>query len=365
MTTYYVGIGGDDGNSGLTWALRKLTLNGAEDIPVAAGDTVYVGAGTYREELEMDVSGAVGTPITYIGDYLGIYTDGVGGIVRITGSDDDITRTRDHCIGHAAVQTYRTIKGFQFDLAIEDLIMLDAGSDYTVIENCLFLEIAPAYVGIIAIGNTTNLIVRRCSFFSGGYGVVFMDFMGQDNTVALVENCLFSGQLIANIFVFQTGDGTIRNCVFDGCMDGVYVSASPELGHPLVVNNSLFRNHTANAFNAILVTDITENYNNIWNCINARTNTNIGANSLDYPPIFDTRWFFQAVFANQSGKVITPWDLSSYSQLVNVAGTSPTTTDLRGTSVIGSQREWGALEYDPSLKLASRGRLVGGGMRQD
>ena len=48
MTTYYVGSGGSDANAGTSWALRKLTLNGAEDIPVAAGDVVYVGPGVYR-----------------------------------------------------------------------------------------------------------------------------------------------------------------------------------------------------------------------------------------------------------------------------------------------------------------------------
>ncbi len=46
MTTYFVGIGGSDAANGLTWANRKLTLNGAEDVPVVAADTVYVGPGT-------------------------------------------------------------------------------------------------------------------------------------------------------------------------------------------------------------------------------------------------------------------------------------------------------------------------------
>src|SRR3989304_7878159 len=58
MPTYYVGPGGNDGNSGLTWALRKLTLNGAEDTPVAAGDICWVGPGVYRELLTDDISGA-------------------------------------------------------------------------------------------------------------------------------------------------------------------------------------------------------------------------------------------------------------------------------------------------------------------
>ena len=62
MTTRYVGPGGSDANSGLTWALRKLTLNGVEDTPVVAGDTIYVGPGTYRETLTVDVSGTAGIP---------------------------------------------------------------------------------------------------------------------------------------------------------------------------------------------------------------------------------------------------------------------------------------------------------------
>jgi len=71
MTIYYVGPGGNDANNGLSWANRKLTLNGAEDVPVAAGDTVYVGPGVYREGLVLDVDGSVGNIITYIADVTG------------------------------------------------------------------------------------------------------------------------------------------------------------------------------------------------------------------------------------------------------------------------------------------------------
>ena len=78
MTTRYVGPGGNDANSGLTWALRKLTLNGVEDTPVVAGDEIVVGPGVYRETLTVDVSGAAGSPITYTADVTGQRTDGVG-----------------------------------------------------------------------------------------------------------------------------------------------------------------------------------------------------------------------------------------------------------------------------------------------
>ena len=50
-------------------------------------------------------------------------------------------------------------------------------------------------------------------------------------------------------------------------------------------------------------------------------------------------------------KIISPFDLSSDSQLISGSGTSPTTTDMRGTSAIGGIREWGALEYDSELLI--------------
>lgn len=72
MTDYFVdALNGDDADDGLTFANAKLTLNGAEDVPVAANDTVYVGPGVYRETLTLDVDGSAGNPITYIGDISG------------------------------------------------------------------------------------------------------------------------------------------------------------------------------------------------------------------------------------------------------------------------------------------------------
>src|SRR5690348_240344 len=56
MTDYYVGAGGNNANSGLSWALRRLTLTSIETV-VAAGDRVFVAPGVYRETLTAGVSG--------------------------------------------------------------------------------------------------------------------------------------------------------------------------------------------------------------------------------------------------------------------------------------------------------------------
>lgn len=55
-------------------------------------------------------------------------------------------------------------------------------------------------------------------------------------------------------------------------------------------------------------------------------------------------------------KAITPFDLASYSQLVNKAGSNPTTVDLRGSA--GATREWGAMEFQAGLVIIRTTKLI-------
>lgn len=82
------------------------------------------------------------------------------------------------------------------------------------------------------------------------------------------------------------------------------------------------------------------------------------------PPITIRReWgaleYLTSLNKNSSGaKVLTPFDLSSYSLLINRAGTIPTVSDMRGTTVLGAQREWGALEYNSAIASHTSPKLV-------
>ena len=351
MPTYYVGPGGNDGNAGTSWALRKLTLNGAEDIPVAAGDTVYVGAGTYRETLTCDVSGSAGSPITYIGDYTGAATDGVGGVVRITGSDNDQTAARAYCITGDA-KNYRTFRGFAMDTTTGAAVTSGGANPGTnwIIEQCGFQNVVGNGVYVNGASQVAYTI-RNCWFGPAkntGGGVAFNHSALVDNCGHVVENCVvIGGRDAACIASIRIGGITVRNCSLIGGQWGVRNAVTLTAGQTVVVNNCIISGANVGVLAGALG-DLVENYNSFVGNGTDRTNTNTGANSNTYPPLFDTRWFFEAV---NGGDMVTPWDLASYSQLVNVAGTSPTTTDMRGTSVIGAQREWGALEYDPNLKI--------------
>lgn len=367
MATYYVGSGGNDGNNGTTWALRKLTLNGAEDIPVAANDTVYVGPGTYRELLTVDVSGAAGQPITYIGDYTGANTDGVGGVVRITGSDNDTSATRAQCINAAAARNYRTLRGFTMDMTTGALVNWADGSNLTI-DECYFhrpLVVATQCLYIQG-ANQANHTISNCVFDlpatnTGGCGAVFLSHSSALDAVGHnITNCVFHGG--RDVFlVYRLGGVTVKNSTFirggvNICLGLVVI---PSAGQTMSVRNCQFMGiYGVAMYEAADVGDwIVEDYNSFAGCATDRSNVAVGANSITTPFLPDTRWFHEAT---NGGRFVTPFDMASYCELVEVTDSSATSTDMRGSSMVGSEREIGALEYDATLLVES---AAGGGRR--
>jgi len=340
MATYYVGAGGNNSNDGLSWAQRKLTLNGAEDIPVAAGDTVYVGPGTYREQLTCDVSGSSGSPITYIGDYDGSHTDGTGGVVRITGSDDDKWVARNIQISLSA-KAYRTFKNFCIDSggSIYASIFNETNNcDHLIVDGCSFNSTEQAiksYNGS-TFTNTTikNCITVGCPFYSTG--------LKSDDSGNVIENNLLIGGKGAAITIADGGT-VIRNCTFIGGYQAVNVGAL-NTGQSVTVNNCIMIGHNHYQLIANTLGMLVEDYN----YCQSRSNVAVGEHSISTQLLFDNRVASEMI---NGGSMLSLFDLASYSPLINVAGTSPTTADIRGTTVQGTQREWGALEYDSTLDI--------------
>ena len=342
MTTYYVGSGGNDANNGLTWALRKLTLNGAEDIPVAAGDTVYVGAGIYRELLTCDVAGANGNPITYIGDTDGSHTDLAGGMVRVTGSDNDQAASRDHCVTGSV--NYRAFSGFVLDGATYYQFEAPDPDNWTI-SKCAIIGPYSSDYAALYLGGGANHLVQDCLIY--GHVLVFHWAQVSDRNTTF-ERCVITAGA-KGLNVSQVGGITVRNCLILG--QGAYGVAVDNLisGQTVTVNNCIITN-CATGLWALTEGEIIEDYNALAGCATARYRVAVGDHSNSYLWLPDLRWWFELV--SGKGRMLSPFDLASYSQLINVAGTSPPSTDARGTAVIGDQREWGPLEYDSSLDIA-------------
>jgi hypothetical protein len=312
MTTLYVGPGGSDANNGLSWANRRLTLNGIEDKPVVAGDIVYVGPGVYRETLTVDVAGSSGSPITYIGDATGEHTDGVGGVVRITGSNNDQSAVRGNCINMPNGRSFRTFRGFQFDGNSGHHVNLQPSSSNLIVEDCVFL---PCTTGSSAclnlMGTGTGHIIRRYAFRSDRVGGI------------TVKNCtVLAGEagMRVNIALASGQTMQVYNCVITGC------------------NQALV---------ATTVGELVEDYNNIFGNNNARSNVTAGANSVSYPILFDMP--FLKTGHRFGAFLATP---SKWSQTARKAGSGESSNDLYGMArpATSSKKSWGAIQATGAIR---------------
>lgn len=368
MTDYYVGIGGNDGSDGLSWANRKLTLNGAEDVPVAAGDTVYVGPGEYQELLTLDISGSGGSLITYIADVTGENTDDVGGIIRVTGSDNDQAGTRANCVDSNS-RTHRTFRGFLFDLATAVLIDVTDGTDW-IVEDCVFLH---GEVRGLRFNGTSqaSCTVRRCVFIAGiGQMLSFAAGSATTSTGHLVENCLLIAGGGDNININLVGGLTIKNCTFLGAADDhvdVAASAGTGAGQFTTINNCIFCMADGAALEGAVSGDIVEDYNTFFGNSTDRTNTATGSNSLTYPPLWRMPLLLNGImFPFLLG------ELSEWSQILGITGTGEATDDIFGMArpTTAAKKSWGAFQFvdmerdtattrggsTASIKLADAGR---------
>lgn len=293
MTLRYVGSGGSDSNNGLSWANRKLTLNGVEDSPVAAGDIVYVGPGVYRETLTLDVSGSSGNPIAYVGDYTGANTDGVGGTVRITGSDNDTTQTRTTGIT-ATSRNYRTFTGFEFGLVSTAAINMATACGNWIIENCAFSQMTGD--AIVMAGTGVANTIRRCYFTPlKGIAVKVSHSSVVNDTGHVIENCLFLGVNGGGIRNERVGGILVRNCSFLGVgTHAIRILTALNSGQVITVNNCIFSG-CLNVLTATTTAEFVEDYNALFGNTTDRTNVTAGSNSNAYPPLLDNRWFFEMV----------------------------------------------------------------------
>jgi len=296
MTIYYVGPGGNDGNSGLTWALRKLTINGAEDVPVVAGDIIYVGPGVYRETLTVDVSGGAGNHIVYIADVTGENTDDVGGIVRITGSDNDQTVTRAYCI-NASSKNYRTFRGFFIDTTTNWMININGCNNWILEDfNIQGGDHTNAYFFIQ--NDCSSIIIRRCYFNGGHYSGKFVQFYDaaaqRDSTDCLVENCIFDG-MATGIHTTRYGGITIKYCIFRHNFVAVRLAIALNPGQTVNAYNCILYGDQNGFHSDPAVGDLIEDYNTIFVESVARNNVATGSHSVAYPPLFTPDVLFDGI----------------------------------------------------------------------
>lgn len=340
MTTYYVGKGGNDGNDGLSWANRFLTLNGAEDEPVASGDTVYVGPGIYRELLTCDVDGA--SEIAYIADPTGENTDGVGGDVIISGSDGDTTATRSYCIS-ANTKSYRTFIGFHL-VGYDNYGMYLDGCDHVVIRDCS----ADGGDGSITTGfyldDTYDTVeITRC-FIVGCAGAGLSIYASSDQTATSfnVSDCLFIGSGQQGVYHHSVDGVVYQNCTIIGGEYALRV-LSMAAGQGITVRNSVIVGRWG--FYCAAATDVSSSY-----ClVSCGANQNWTAGTGDVEN-YVMNFQLPILIGNDTGirfPVPLTGQLNPYAYAGAVTGSSETTEDLFGITkpTTTAKSSWGAIQF--------------------
>lgn len=337
MAQYFVGLGGNNGNSGLTWALRKATLTGAEAIGLSAGDWVWVGPGTYPETHTTLAAGTAGNPITFAGDESGLFTDGIGGRVRITGSDNNTTITR--ASGISSVHNYRTWTGFRTDSCSSQCVSL-ANVTNNIIEKFNIQE--GSSNGILVNGaSQANNIIRKCRIRVGrGFGINFTHTATVSNTNHVVENCIVTGYPASSVSIQnqRIGGITLRNITQSGGAGLARVTTALAVGQIMTVNNCIAGQGNLNAVHATVLGELIEDYNNFFGNAADRLNVAVGANSTAYPP------GFASDLLTLGRTTFEEWALADFSPLSAIAGTGVPSDDIFGVARV-TPSSWGAIQY--------------------
>ena len=290
--------------------------------------------------LTCDVSGT--SNITYIGDVTGEHTDGVGGVVRITGSDNDQTATRTYCIT-ANGKNYRKFQGFALDTSTTNLFYAYGGTTNVTIQDCYFGP-GGGYLVNLAGASQANHTVQRCIFTGRGAttggGIYFNHTSDVDNCAHVVSDCLF----LAGYYGVQVGNiggVTVKNCTLIGRFNiGIGVTAALNTGQTLTVNNCIITGAQTGLTGANLG-DIVEDYNTFFANNSDRNTCNTGSNSVTYPALFNPPLLLDGSRY--------PWhhgELSKWSQVARKAGSGEAADDLFGIArpATSSKNSWGAIQ---------------------
>lgn len=285
--------------------------------------------------------------IRYVGDEDGQLTDGVGGRVRFTGSDDDQSATRSFVIANA--QSYRTYRGLYLGESTAGIVTLTG--DHTVIEQCVLQRGTNGInnSGASALHNT----IRKCYFaLLNGTGMQFTHTVTVDNCGNNVENCIFEACITAGLGITRYGGVFARNITARGNVRGAQVATAAATGqNALSLYNSLIFANTTGIV-ATATTDVFEDYNGVDINATARTNTNTGTNSKTFMPLMATPLLSLGVHIPIFGT------LDSASLYGSRAGFLPATTDFYGITRAATS-SWGAVEYSATRRPSDSGRSRG------
>jgi hypothetical protein len=304
VATYYVRKSGNDASAGTSAGTAWLTIGKALGAAgIASGDTVYIGAGTYRETVTVAMTSAVAETFV-IGDVDGAKTGDAGEVVWTAYTTNDTTTP-------AAAATLN-LSG-RDHLTFQQLTLIGGNANPSLVsattatstdikfEDCAFLMDASGNLWGMQINGAadtaSNWTFNRCALLSaatgGGIYINLLTSTTADYDVVVAFNdCLLMSHLIAAIRVDVTGAGAFKP-------GGVRLQCCTGIGPKFLDNptGSLSTSIPASIYNSVLVGGVTVQTsgslledNNLIIASTPRTNVTAGAASKVGPtlaPLFE------------------------------------------------------------------------------
>lgn len=260
MATYYVRKTGNNANLGTSPAQAWLTIDYAAST-VAAGDTVYIGAGQYNEGVTMDTSGAAGSLISYIGDVDGANTGDAGPVI-INGADELGFRYQSTPALSMNAKDFILFENLTFDVA--HLTLTSSGSvvasgnsssEGVEFRNCTFSvhygksqSVEWNFGTASGTPATTGLTFTRCLFFYRGIEFLWAEGAAEINLKIVFDRCVFFLAAMQGIRIYgdssagaqPIGGITVKSCTFITCAYGIGTDYSRSINFPVICANNLF-----------------------------------------------------------------------------------------------------------------------------
>lgn len=306
MATYYVRKTGSNLAAGTSAGTAWQTISKAMQT-ATSGDTVYVGAGVYRETLQITATTAV-SAVNYIADVDGSQTGDVGEVRVTSYTTDDKNSASSTTLLDLNSKPYHIFKYFVFVSGNSVLMSNTTGLCVnTQFVDCTFINLSNSYKTINFVTTTTdtapNWLFDRCRFMhqGGSSDCIYLDVpqgsVSELNTNIIIRNCLFlnAGTGAAVNFTPSSSGGSgstfntggvqfFGNTVFGGA-NAFKAGSNASSTHTCKVYNNFIcvstTGITASSFSTVV-----EDYNAIY-APTTTSNVSIGVNSknTNYAPL--------------------------------------------------------------------------------
>ena len=295
-------MSGSDANDGLTAATAWRTINKALSATgIASGDTLYIGAGKYREIVSLGLtSPTVETSI--IGDVHGIYTGDAGEVILTAQTQGDYVPAVASTLVTLSGRDFLTFKNIYFMGGSAAPSVFNAAATSTNIRfyKCAFWSSSGTNRTVLAItvgfGVAANWEVDSCVITSnttqssvGAIDVTLTTGVGSDwDANIVISNCLFNANSGSVLRVTSSGTSSeegggvvLRNCTIFGGATAISTATTRVGGatftYPVKVENCIICHGSGN----VVLTGgelgaLVEDYNLIFGGSSIRTNVEIG-----------------------------------------------------------------------------------------